>query len=64
MHPWVFIPKKLVKTFNKNFASPPSSAADAMPHPLITALDDVVPWEYPWNRTEVAYVATDPASAE
>ena len=53
IEPWVFIPKSHYKVLKKRLEACSSieSAADKMPTPRVTYLEDVTPWQYPsWDR--------------
>ena len=52
IHPWVFIPEKRRSLFETKIAILAKNlGAGAMPVPIATSLENIVPWEYPsWNR--------------
>ena len=46
--PWLFVPEKLKPTVNAFLDKLPRSS---MPSPIITALEEILPWQYrSWNR--------------
>lgn len=53
VHPWLFVPSHLRAALEKKLATlrGVDSGTDAMPDPMITDLEKVLPWEYrSWNR--------------
>jgi len=56
VQPWVFLPRALIPQLRaKLLLAEDGASGEAMPYPLITALEEVVPWKYrSWNRREVA----------
>ncbi|MBU2676472.1 MAG: hypothetical protein KJP16_05260 [Gammaproteobacteria bacterium] len=62
VQPWAFIPKGYDEALKSRIAplSGIERGADAMPYPLITFLENVVPWNYvTWDRKVVALEIED-----
>jgi hypothetical protein len=49
--PWVFVPEQLADRLKKRMATIGQGGLRLLPEPLITELEDVLPWKYKsWNR--------------